>query len=110
MKKIISTSLFIFLMVNIFSQNMISTQPHNGKANQGAFAPDGSFYSVGDDGFVICWTDDNQGEHYQISDLEIKNITASPNGTDIAIYETDGYSVNRISIWNWKTKKRIFVV
>ena len=109
MKKIISTSLFIFLMVNIFSQNMISTQPHNGKANQGTFAPDGSFYSVGDDGFVICWTDDNQGEHYQISDLEIKNISASPNGTDIAIYETDGYSVNRISIWNWKTKKRIFV-
>ena len=109
MKKIISTSLFIFLMVNIFSQNMISTQPHNGKANHGAFAPDGSFYSVGDDGFVIRWTDDNQGEHYQISDLEIKNISVSPNGTDIAIYETDGYSVNRISIWNWKTKKRLLV-
>lgn len=109
MKKIFFTTLLCFFMISVFSQTMISTQPHNGKANHGTFAPDGSFYSVGDDGFVIKWNSENKGEHYQISDLEIKYITASPNGTDIAIYETDGYSVNRISIWNWKTKRRLVV-
>lgn len=109
MKKIIFTALLSFFMISVFSQTMVSTQPHNGTATHGTFAPDGSFYSVGDDGFVIKWNSENKGEHYQISDLEIKYIAASPNGTDIAIYETDGYSVNRISIWNWKTKRRLVV-
>ena len=52
MKKIIFTALLSFFMISVFSQTMISTQPHNGTATHGTFAPDGSFYSVGDDGFV----------------------------------------------------------
>lgn len=109
MKKLTTISLYIFLTFALFAQNLISTQPHNGKVNSGTFSPDGSFFTAGDDGFVIKWTENNEGEHYQLSDLQIKEIVASPNGTDIAIYETDGYSVNRISVWNWNTKKRIFV-
>ena len=109
MKKSIIILLFAFLSLSIFSQNLISTQPHNGRVTSGAFSPDGSLFTVGEDGFVIKWGKDNQGEHYQVSDLQIKLISTSPNGTDIAIYETDGYSINRISIWNWKTKKRIVV-
>lgn len=109
MKKLVTFSIFTFLTLSIFAQNLISTQPHYGKVNSGAFAPNGSYYTAGDDGFVIKWNDENKGEHYQISDLEIKEIVASPNGTDIAIYETDGYSINRISVWNWNTKKRIVV-
>lgn len=109
MKKLVTFSIFTFLTLSIFAQNLISTQPHYGKVNSGAFAPNGSYYTAGDDGFVIKWNDENKGEHYQISDLEIKEIVASPNGTDIAIYETDGYSINRVSVWNWNTKKRIVV-
>ena len=109
MKKLVTFSIFTFLTLSIFAQNLISTQPHYGKVNSGAFAPNGSYYTAGDDGFVIKWNNENKGEHYQISDLEIKEIVASPNGTDIAIYETDGYSINRVSVWNWNTKKRIVV-
>ena len=109
MKKTFFATIYTFITLSIFAQNLISTQPHYGKVNSGTFAVDGSFYTAGEDGFVIKWTSDNQGEHYQISDLDIKRIVASPNGTDIAIYETDGYTINRISVWNWKTKKRIFV-
>lgn len=109
MKKLVTFSIFTFLTFSIFAQNLISTQPHYGKANSGVFATNGSYYTAGDDGFVIKWTSENKGEHYQISDLEIKEIIASPNGTDIAIYETDGYSVNRVSVWNWNTKKRLVV-
>ena len=109
MKKLVIFSIFTFLTLSIFAQNLISTQPHYGKVNSGAFAPNGSYYTAGDDGFVIKWNNENKGEHYQISDLEIKEIVASPNGTDIAIYETDGYSINRVSVWNWNTKKRIVV-
>ena len=46
------------------------------------------------------------GEHYQISDLTIKMIARSPNGNDIAVYESDGASLNRVSVWNWKTFTR----
>nr|MCR4790921.1 hypothetical protein [Treponemataceae bacterium] len=67
-----------------------------------------SFYSGGDDGFVILWKNDGVGEHFQVSDLKIKMIAVSPNGNDIAIYETDDFSVFRVSVWNWKTKSRKF--
>jgi len=109
MKKNLCFILFTLLCVSLFAQNLVSTQPHSGNVNAIAFAPDGTFYTAGDDGFIIKWNQENKGEHYQISDLEIKEIAVSPNGTDIAIYETDGYSVNRISVWNWKTKKRLIV-
>ena len=109
MKKNLCFIVFTLLCVSLFAQNLVSTQPHSGNVNAIAFAPDGTFYTAGDDGFIIKWNQENKGEHYQISDLEIKEIAASPNGTDIAIYETDGYSVNRISVWNWKTKKRLIV-
>ena len=79
MKKLVTFSIFTFLTLSIFAQNLISTQPHYGKVNSGAFAPNGSYYTAGDDGFVIKWNDENKGEHYQISDLEIKEIVASPN-------------------------------
>ena len=64
--------------------------------------------SAGKDGFLVKWTDDNQGEHYQISDLEIKLAAVAPGGDEIAVYETDGGLVNRISVWNWNTLSRKF--
>ena len=72
----------------------------------GPFANENSFVSAGQDGFLIRWTEDGAGEHYQISDLEIRMIARAPNGTDIAVYETDGGLVNRLSVWNWKTLTR----
>lgn len=99
----------LFISTFIFAQNLISTQPHFGSANDAVISNSNALYTVGNDGFVIKWTSDFQGEHYQISDLEIKLIDASPNGRDIAIYETDGYSINRISVWDWSTKKRKMV-
>lgn len=32
----------------------------------------------------------------------------SPNGKEIAVYETDGGSINRVSVWNWDTLSRKF--
>lgn len=107
MKKILCLLLLLLTSFCVYSQSFISTQPHSGKINDSAVSDD-SLFTAGDDGFVIRWTYDGTGERYQVSDLEVKMIAVSPNGNDIAIYETDGYSINRISVWNWKTKTRKF--
>ena len=106
LKKLICTLLiFIIPTLMIFAQTQKSKQPHNGKV-QSIVEYGENFFTAGDDGFVIKWLPDGTGEHFQISDLEIKLIAVSPNGTDIAVYETDGFSIHRISEWNWKTLTR----
>ena len=92
----------------LYSQSHLSTQSHSGAVSNLAYLEDGekSMFSAGNDGFLIKWTEDDMGEHYQISDLPIKMIARSPNGNEIAVYESDGASLNRVSVWNWKTFSR----
>ena len=113
MKKIfslIACTLFIF---SLEAQSHISTQSHQGQVNKiapvSARGTDGTYFSASDDGFVIKWTFDGQGEHYQFSDVAIKLIAVSPNGNEIALYETDGGSINRITVWDWKTLSRKYL-
>ena len=107
---LLSTILFA---VSLTAQSHISTQSHQAQVTQ--IAPmtvrgnDGSYFSASDDGFVIKWTFDGQGEHYQFSDVAIKLIAVSPNGNEIAIYETDGGSINKITVWDWKTFNRKYI-
>lgn len=109
MKKNIFICLLCFTMlVSVFAQVSISTEPHLGDINTIAKTTDG-FFTVGSDGFVIKWNEEDfTGEHFQASDLEIQTIAIQPNSDNIAIYETDGFSVYRVSVWNWKTKQRLF--
>ena len=107
--------IFVFSLLTahfsfLTAQSHISTQSHSGAVTTVSFLEnaDGSVFSSGNDGFLIKWTEDGMGEHYQISDLPIKMIARSPNGTEIAVYETDGASLNRVSVWNWKTLTRKF--
>ena len=113
MKKIFSLIASAFLIFSISAQSHISTQSHQAQVTQvapvSARGTDGSYYTASDDGFVIKWTFDGQGEHYQFSDVAIKLLAVSPNGNEIAIYETDGGSINRITVWDWKTLSRKYL-
>lgn len=91
------------------SQSHLSTQPHQKSITTLIPTSDGSFFSIGEDGFIVRWTKDNIGEHYQVTDLKAKKIALHPNGRQVAIYETDGYSVHRVSMWDWSTLTRNFV-
>lgn len=114
MKKISFVTLITVLScMAIFSQSHISTQAHQesismiaNASKEGAFEK--TYFTAGKDGFLVKWTDDNQGEHFQISDMEIKLIAVAPSGNEIAVYETDGGLVNRVSVWNWNTLSRKF--
>ena len=107
MKKLTTVLSFIFIASILSADVHVSTQPHYGQINDMEMTSN-SLFTVGQDGYVINWKHDGTGEHYQISDLEIKMIAKNPKNNDIAIYETDGYSINRISVWNWSTQKKVF--
>ena len=108
-----STAIFFGVNFSLSAQSHISTQAHQEAVNMVVPASqesdfDKSFFTIGKDGFLVKWTSDDQGEHYQISDMEIKMAVVSPNEKEIAVYETDGGSTNRISVWNWDTLSRKF--
>lgn len=111
-KKILLYFPFLIAGFSLFAQSHISTQSHSGAVSNVTYLEDsdGSVFSAGKDGFLIKWTEDGMGEHYQISDLPVKMIARSPNGNEIAVYESDGASLNRVSVWNWKnfTRKYAF--
>ena len=111
MKKILLLSALLGTFSLISAQSHFSTQAHQALVTNIEAVPDSTgwdtaYFSAGEDGFLIRWGDDNQGEHYQISDVGIKLIAVSPNGNDIAVYETDGGSVNKVSVWDWKSLSR----
>ena len=113
MKKIFSLIACAFFIFSLEAQSHISTQSHQAQVTQiapvSARGTDGTYYSASDDGFVIKWTFDGQGEHYQFSDVAIKLIAVSPSGNEIALYETDGGSINRVTVWDWKTLSRKYL-
>ena len=112
-RKLLTLAAFTFLIFSLSAQSHISTQSHQAQVTQvkpvSARGTDGSYYTASDDGFVIKWTFDGQGEHYQFSDVAIKLLAVSPNGNEIAIYETDGGSINRVTVWDWKTLTRKYL-
>ena len=113
MKKIIILFAAALITFSLSAQSHISTQPHQAEVTKiapaSARGTDGSYFTASDDGFVIKWTFDGQGEHYQFSDVSIKLLAVSPSGNEIAIYETDGGSINRITVWDWKTLSRKYL-
>ena len=83
-----------------------SLQSHDGRVNViAAKADEQSFFSAGEDGFLVKWIQSGQGEsraeRYQISDLPLKLLDRSPAGSDIAVFESDGLSTNRVAVYDW---------
>jgi len=70
-----------------------------------------SFYIAGEDGFVTrCAYPSFATETWQLSSIPIKKIASHPDGRILAVYESDGRSIHKISVWEWKGKKRIFIL
>lgn len=110
MKKLTSVLIISLSVVLLYAESHFSTQSHQSQVTNIIAArgenSDGSYFSTSEDGFVIKWADDNQGEHYQFTDVGIKLMAVAPNGKNIAIYESDGGSVNKVSVWDWNTLSR----
>jgi len=112
MKKLLLITFAILFSTQIFAQarSNTSTEAHQSQVNKisciGKASSEDVYYTAGEDGFIIRWDGSNEGEHFQISDVGIKLLAVAPNGNDIAVYESDGGSVNKVSIWDWKNLQR----
>jgi WD40 repeat protein len=113
-KKIIFIILTAVPLFCINAQSHISTQSHQTAVTSlvplDVQTEGNAVFSAGLDGFIIKWTADGLGEHYQVSNLPVKCMAVSPDGSDIAVYETDGGAKNRVSVWDWKTLTRKYSV
>ncbi len=111
MKKVLNAFLLgaLFSILPLSAQSRFSTQGHKGNVTAvfNENTSENAFFTAGQDGFLIRWTPDGLGEHFQLTEYEIRNACISPSGNEIAVYETDGGMINKISVWNWKnfTKK-----
>jgi len=68
-----------------------------------------SFFAAGKDGFITRFSYRTmKPETWQVSTMPIKRIAVHPKKTFIAVYETDGFSIHTISLWDWQTKKQLY--
>lgn len=67
-----------------------------------------NFFSSGKDGFVSYITSDGLQQIWQISEIPIKKLAVDSSGKRIAAYETDGFSIHRISVWDWEKRQRLY--
>ena len=67
-----------------------------------------SFFSAGKDGFLVLHGENGNDETWQVSDIPLSKIAVNPDGNRIAVYETDGFSVHRVSVWDWKKRTRLY--
>lgn len=107
-KTIFFLSLLFFFLASIplFSQSELALS-HKGLITS-IIESNGFFYTGAVDGFVIRWDANLNQERLQVSDVEIQKVAVHPDGNIIAIYETDGFSVYRLSVWDWQKKERIY--
>ncbi|MBP3366903.1 MAG: hypothetical protein J6K96_07935 [Treponema sp.] len=103
MKKKLSLLASALISAGAFCQTVASTQSHEGAVNQlfpfeTASSQSDAFLSAGNDGFIIKWSADGMGDHYQVSNLQIKLVARSPATGDIAVYETDGSATHRVTV------------
>jgi WD40 repeat protein len=98
------SALFLLLAsIPLFSQSELALS-HKGLITS-IIESNGFFYTGAVDGFLIRWDANLNQERLQVSDVEIQKVAVHPDGNIIAIYETDGFSVYRLSVWDWQKKR-----
>lgn len=67
------------------------------------------FFAAGKDGFVTRYSYPKfEPDTWQLSSMPIQKIAVHPQGKLVAVYETNGFSVHQVSLWDWAKKKALF--
>ena len=97
------------LKKNILERAYISHRFEGGVAAVADSSVTRSFFAAGKDGFMTRFSYGTmKPETWQVSTMPIKRIAAHPKKALVAVYETDGFSVHKISLWDWQTKKQLY--
>lgn len=90
-----------------FSARRIGRRHQGAVLALGAVPRSDDFFSAGSDGF-LSFHGQSECETWQISDMPVRMISVHPDGNLVAAYESDGFSVHRLSVWKWDEKKRLY--
>lgn len=86
---------------------------HRGAITALALDEDGaSIYSVGNDGFIVRWDTRKKAavERYQLSPYGLSAVSLRPGSRELAVVETDGLGLYRVSAWDFETKTKLFTL
>ncbi len=68
----------------------------------------GHLFSAGEDGFINVWTTQAAMARYQVSPYALTGLALRPGHSQLAVIESDGLGLYRISAWDYATYKNIF--
>ncbi|MDR0718659.1 MAG: hypothetical protein LBF78_03410 [Treponema sp.] len=85
---------------------------HLGVINSILVDPYGRILSAGDDGYLNIWDERSSSavDRFQLSPLKLNAMSLHPSKTRVAVAESDGALLNRISVWDYLQKRCFFTV
>ena len=104
----------LFCVPGVHTQSLNNDVPvpgkHRGNVTVVLKDREGRILSAGEDGFLGIWNSQAALERYQLSPYGIKSMVLRPGKSQIAIVESDGLSLFRISAWDYETRKNLFTL
>ncbi|MDR1211585.1 MAG: WD40 repeat domain-containing protein [Spirochaetaceae bacterium] len=94
------------------SENQDLPGPHKGAVSIVLPDGEGRILSAGEDGFLNIW-DPASGravDRFQLSSFSITGMAKRPGRQELALVETDGMGLYRISVWNYAEKSKLFTL
>ncbi|GHV86549.1 hypothetical protein AGMMS50230_21570 [Spirochaetia bacterium] len=85
---------------------------HQGKVNALIYDGKDRILSAGEDGFLGIWNiEDNAAEErFQLSGYALTSMVLRPGYPQIAVAESNGMGLYRISAWDYQKKKNLFIL
>ena len=106
----------LFCVPFLFGQTRGSSGPdflpggHRGAVTALLRDAQGNIFSAGEDGFMELWNGQAAVERYQLSSYGIKSMVLRPGKPQVAVVESDGLGLYRISAWDYAAKKNLFTL
>ncbi len=106
----------IFFTVNLFADAQsfadIPSASHTGKLTCLVEDENGNIFSAGEDGFINFWNMQKNAaeDRFQLSPYAIVSMVHRPGRSHIAIVESDGMGLYRISAWDYLQKRKLFTL
>jgi hypothetical protein len=85
---------------------------HSGAVNALAFDGENLVLSAGADGFLGIWNIQNNTseERFQLSSYSLVSMALRPGETQVALIESDGLGLYRVSAWDYREKENLFTL
>ncbi|POQ98310.1 hypothetical protein AU468_13925 [Alkalispirochaeta sphaeroplastigenens] len=111
--------LALALVPALFRAERLQAQPrslirsgHTGEITAMAALPgEDLLFTAGEDGKLMVWNTRTEAllQSIRADRFPVQAIAPFPDGSNVALYSSDGNRLHRISLWNWKTGQRRYL-